>query len=185
MAGQCAVTNQSGKRLPGLCRQADHSGRKRFGQPVSPTGRSMASGQKRRPEAGECLTQQQSKGLVALSPGPRVEGHGDLQEQGGGGVSLLRRRKVWPGFNDLETVEPKVAAQWHPTLNGQLTPRMVTAGSRRKVWWQCPEGHVWNGRLLQGWKTKVRLSGLCRTDQRSADEGIPAHGGEQQGKTER
>ena len=51
----------------------------------------MASGQKRRPEAGECLTQQQSKGLVALSPGPRVEGHGDLQEQGGGGVSLLRR----------------------------------------------------------------------------------------------
>ena len=44
-----------------------------------------------RPEAGECLTQQQSKGLVALSPGPRVEGHGDLQEQGGGGVSLLRR----------------------------------------------------------------------------------------------
>ena len=33
--------------------------------------------------------------------------------------------------------------QWHPTLNGTLTPQMVTVGSHKKVWWQCPEGHVW------------------------------------------
>ena len=26
---------------------------------------------------------------------------------------------------------------------GALTPEMVTVGSHRKVWWQCPEGHVW------------------------------------------
>ena len=36
-----------------------------------------------------------------------------------------------------------MAAQWHPTLNGGLTPEMVTTGSNRKVWWQCPLGHVW------------------------------------------
>ena len=48
-----------------------------------------------------------------------------------------------PGFNDLATVEPQVAAQWHPTLNGALTPEMVTAGSHTKVWWQCPDGHIW------------------------------------------
>ena len=52
-------------------------------------------------------------------------------------------KKVLPGFNDLATLEPKIAAQWHPTLNGTLTPEMVTLGSHRKVWWQCPEGHVW------------------------------------------
>ena len=51
-------------------------------------------------------------------------------------------KKVLPGFNDLATLEPKIAA-WHPTLNGTLTPEMVTLGSHRKVWWQCPEGHVW------------------------------------------
>ena len=48
-----------------------------------------------------------------------------------------------PGQTDLATRFPEVAAQWHTTLNGSLTPDMVTAGSRRKVWWECPYGHVW------------------------------------------
>ena len=32
------------------------------------------------------------------------------------------------GFNDLKTLCPGVAAQWHPSLNGALTPEMVTPG---------------------------------------------------------
>ncbi len=52
-------------------------------------------------------------------------------------------KKVLVGFNDLASVAPTVAASWHPTLNGTLTPQDVTTGSRRKVWWLCPEGHVW------------------------------------------
>ena len=52
-------------------------------------------------------------------------------------------RKVLAGFNDLATLEPQVAAQWHAELNGILAPEMVTPGSHRKVWWQCGEGHVW------------------------------------------
>lgn len=52
-------------------------------------------------------------------------------------------RKVLKGFNDLAALEPKIAAQWHPTLNGTLTPEMVTVGSSRRVWWQCADGHVW------------------------------------------
>lgn len=52
-------------------------------------------------------------------------------------------RKVLAGFNDLATVQPQLAAQWHPSLNGALTPEQVTAGSKRKVWWRCPEGHEW------------------------------------------
>jgi len=50
---------------------------------------------------------------------------------------------VLKGFNDLATTAPKIAAQWHPELNGSLTPQMVTAGSRKKIWWHCAEGHVW------------------------------------------
>lgn len=34
-------------------------------------------------------------------------------------------------------------AQWHPALNGTLTPQMVTAGSHKRAWWVCPEGHIW------------------------------------------
>lgn len=52
-------------------------------------------------------------------------------------------KKVWAGFNDLATLEPQLAKEWHPSLNGDLTPQMVTVGSTKKVWWQCSEGHVW------------------------------------------
>lgn len=56
-------------------------------------------------------------------------------------------RKVLPGFNDLATKDPKLAKQWHPELNGALTPEMVTVGSRKHVWWQCPSGHVWKAKI--------------------------------------
>ena len=59
------------------------------------------------------------------------------------GCPYCTNRKVLPGFNDLATVEPDLAKQWHPTLNGNLTPDMVTTGSHRRAWWQCGNGHVW------------------------------------------
>lgn len=40
-------------------------------------------------------------------------------------------------------LEPKLVAQWHPTLNGGLAPDMVGARSSRKVWWRCSNGHDW------------------------------------------
>jgi hypothetical protein len=45
--------------------------------------------------------------------------------------------------NCLGTVNPGLAIQWHPTLNGQLTPRHITTGSHKKVWWKCKKGHEW------------------------------------------
>lgn len=65
----------------------------------------------------------------------------------GSGCPYCAGRKVLKGFNDLATVEPKIAAQWHPTLNGTLTPEMVTAGSARKVWWRCGEEHAWKAAI--------------------------------------
>ena len=59
------------------------------------------------------------------------------------GCPYCTGRKVLAGFNDLATVHPLVAAQWHPTLNAPLEPTMVTAGSSRKVWWRCTDGHEW------------------------------------------
>lgn len=52
-------------------------------------------------------------------------------------------RKVLAGFNDLKTVQPLVAAQWHPTRNESLEPTMVTVGCTKKVWWRCTDGHEW------------------------------------------
>src|SRR5712691_5102449 len=39
-----------------------------------------------------------------------------------------------------------IAAEWHPKKNGTLTPEQVTAGSNKKVWWQCSKdsSHEWS-----------------------------------------
>ena len=61
----------------------------------------------------------------------------------GGGCPYCSNKKVLVGYNDLATLYPAIARQWHPTLNGALTPQDVTPGSRRRVWWQCSAGHTW------------------------------------------
>lgn len=65
----------------------------------------------------------------------------------GSGCPYCAGKRVLAGFNDLATLEPEIAAQWHPNLNGALTPEMVTAGSHRKAWWQCLSGHVWKAMI--------------------------------------
>lgn len=51
------------------------------------------------------------------------------------GCPFLNGEMVWKGYNDLETVNPELAVQWHPTKNGELKPTQVTANSNKKVWW--------------------------------------------------
>jgi len=50
---------------------------------------------------------------------------------------------------------PDLAEQWHPRLNGNLTPMDVTPGSRRIVWWLCARGHSWRTAV----KNKVKGAG--------------------------
>ena len=56
--------------------------------------------------------------------------------------------KIAPGVNDLATLSPDVAAQWHPERNGNLTPQMVGKGSSKKVWWRCEKGHEWQATVV-------------------------------------
>ena len=65
------------------------------------------------------------------------------RSQKGTGCPYCQSKKILVGYNDLATLEPAIAAQWHQELNGSLTPQMVTVSSHKKVWWQCSEGHVW------------------------------------------
>ena len=52
--------------------------------------------------------------------------------------------KVTKKKSRLHISNPILAAQWHSTKNGSLTPKDVTAGSNKKIWWQCARGHEWN-----------------------------------------
>ena len=45
--------------------------------------------------------------------------------------------------NRLSRRYPELAAEWHPTKNGDLTADGVTFGSNKKVWWRCSRDHEW------------------------------------------
>lgn len=56
----------------------------------------------------------------------------------GTGCPVCSGRTAWPGFNDLKTVNPQLAAEadgWDTTL---VTP---ISGQKRR--WKCSEGHTW------------------------------------------
>lgn len=69
------------------------------------------------------------------------------------GCAVCSRKRFVPGENDLELLFPEIAAEWHPTRNGDLKPSQVapTVGS---YWWLCKRGHEWkasgNNRTTHG-----------------------------------
>ena len=65
----------------------------------------------------------------------------------GSGCPICNGKQVLIGYNDLKTLDPEVAAQWHPELNGDLTPEMVAKSSNKYVWWQCDLGHAWKASI--------------------------------------
>ena len=47
--------------------------------------------------------------------------------------------------NTLAYRNPKLAKEFHPTLNGKLTAKTVFATTDKKLWWQCSRSneHIW------------------------------------------
>ena len=73
----------------------------------------------------------------------------------GCGCPVCANRKILPGFNDFATTHPALAAEWHPTKNGDLTPQKISYGYDKKVALHqrsrmagCPENARPNGRWL-------------------------------------
>ena len=46
------------------------------------------------------------------------------------------------GFNDLDTTNPEVSALWDYEKN-VMSPKMISAGSSKKIWFKCERGHNW------------------------------------------
>lgn len=59
------------------------------------------------------------------------------------GCPVCSGNMVLVGFNDILTLNPEITQEWHPTKNLPLTPISITAGSGKKVWWQCIKKHEW------------------------------------------
>ena len=61
----------------------------------------------------------------------------------GNSCPYCSNRKVLIGYNDLETTNPEISEEWNYKKNIDFTPKDVTAGSNKKVWWICSKGHEW------------------------------------------
>jgi hypothetical protein len=107
----------------------------------------------------------------------------------GRGCPVCLGRVVVEGVNDLATSHPEVAAQWHPTKNGDLRPSQVGKGSDRKVWWS-DHGHEWQTTIssrtsggqgcavCRGLAVQVGVNDLATTHPEIASEWHPRKNGD-------
>jgi hypothetical protein len=74
-----------------------------------------------------------------------VESHNKYQSTGCPWCSGLRT----DSRNGLAAKCPKAARMWHPTKNGAVTAKDVTAKSSKKVYWLCPvsKHHEWEAQI--------------------------------------
>ena len=80
-------------------------------------------------------------------------------------------RRVSEG-NDLLSLFPKIADEWHPTKNGDLKPDEVTYGNKKKVWWLCQEGHSYDSSINNRTKKKPNGCPYCSGNKVSEDNNL-------------
>ncbi|MCQ2354271.1 MAG: zinc-ribbon domain-containing protein [Clostridia bacterium] len=64
----------------------------------------------------------------------------------GAGCPYCSSNRILPGFNDLASQSPILAAEWSER-NRTLKPESIGAHSPRNVWWKCRHGHEWKARV--------------------------------------
>ena len=99
----------------------------------------------------------------------------------GRGCPICRGLKVVKS-NSLATLNPELAKEWHPRMNGKLTPDDVSAVSGKMAWWKCPKGddHVWKSTIsnrhtgqgcsICSGKTIVKSNSLATLNPQLAEE---------------
>lgn len=67
----------------------------------------------------------------------------------GSGCPVCSGKQLLAGYNDLETLQPELSKQWHPTLNKNIKPSDVMSQSNDSAWWLCGvhEEHVWQANI--------------------------------------
>ena len=73
----------------------------------------------------------------------------------------IGRRQPSP-TNSLATLYPDIAAQWHPTKNGDIRPDQIAARSNKRYWWWCAKSpdHDWQAAVDK--RTSGRGCPYCR-----------------------
>jgi len=72
--------------------------------------------------------------------------------------------------NNLQRLFPEIAKEWHPSKNGNLSPKDFTKGSGEKVWWLCPKGHSYQAIITS--RTKKENTGCPSCSNQSSEPEI-------------
>lgn len=67
--------------------------------------------------------------------------------------------------NNLLTVNPLLAKQWHPSKNELLTPNDVLPNSHKYAWWICECGHEWQAIIKN--RNKGNNCPMCKAKEAS------------------
>lgn len=62
------------------------------------------------------------------------------------GCPYCANKKVWVGYNDLESTYPELAKEFDSIKNG-TPPDKITYGNHKYFWWKCKYGHEWKTTL--------------------------------------
>jgi len=65
----------------------------------------------------------------------------------GRGCPYCSGKKVLKGYNDLATINPKLASEWNYEKNVNLKPEDFMPNSNKIVWWKCGKGHEWQAAI--------------------------------------
>lgn len=63
------------------------------------------------------------------------------------GCPYCSGRYVVEGLNDLATLYPEIATEWHAKKNGDKTPNQFMSSANKYFWWQCATGHAWRATI--------------------------------------
>lgn len=67
----------------------------------------------------------------------------------GQGCPYCAGQKPIPGETDLETLEPAISRQWHPSQNGDRRPSEFTRFSHFGAMWLCDNGHEYSAPIFR------------------------------------
>ncbi|SCX09669.1 Probable Zinc-ribbon domain-containing protein [Lachnospiraceae bacterium YSD2013] len=79
--------------------------------------------------------------------GHDYEQHVDKRTLRGYNCPICSGKKTVAGINDFAIVYPDIAAEWHPTKNGDKKPSMYSPKNGYRAWWQCKYNHEWQATI--------------------------------------
>ena len=63
-------------------------------------------------------------------------------------TAIQEQYRTYLRENSLAATCHELAAEWHPSKNGELTPEMFLSGSHSKAWWRCSTcGYEWRAEI--------------------------------------